>query len=353
LIRCQGDHTANTSRMLYGESGSSLHTAFKNSQGGINILARKLRVKANGMALAPAAVNFGTVNVNATSAPQTLTLTNTSSAAVALKRIFVAGIDSAQFQLTHTCGTSLDTQKSCTITARLSPLAPGARSATLVVDTAALRLTTALVGSGRATRLALSSNAPATGVKSGETVTLRWESAGVTACLASGDWSGAKPVNGSESSGVQVGSATNPTRTFRLDCTQEGGGALSSVVTVPVAPAFEIAPASIAFGEQSTSGASVGRPVVITNRSSVPLGAPVLTLDGVDAAMFSQTSNCPNLLAPNQSCTVTITLRPTASGARSALVVVSGRLCTAGRVSESQLTSPSTQRFSADNGHIY
>jgi len=352
-IGCQGDHNANTSRMLYGENAATSHTAFKNSANGINVFARTLRVTANGVTLSPAAINFGTVNVNSTSAPQVLTLTNTGSAAVELRRIFAAGADSGQFLVTHNCGTSLAAQGSCAVTVRLSPLAAGARAATLVVDTSALRLTSMMSATGRATRLVLSSNASTAGVKSGETVTLSWESTGLASCSASGDWSGVKPVNGSERSGVLVGSAVTTSRTFRLECIQEGGGALTSAVTVGVAAALEIAPATLAFGDLTTGATSTVRAVVITNRSVVAFGAPVVSLDGVDAAMFSQTSNCPNLLAPGQTCTVSIAFRPTAAGARAARVVVSGRLNTDGRLSEGQVTSPSTQRFFADNGHIY
>ena len=352
-IGCQGDHAANTARMLYGENGSPPYTAFKNSANGINVLARKLRVTANGVTLSPAAVSFGTVNVNSTSSPQVLTLTNTSTAAVELKRIFVAGVDSAQFQVTHNCGTSIAAQASCAVTVRLSPLSAGGRSATLVVDAAALRLSAALTATGRAARLVLSSNAPATGVKSGESVTLTWESAGVTSCSASGDWSGTKSVNGSERSGVLVGNAAATNRIFRIECAQDGGGTLTSSVTVPVAPALEIAPATIVFGEQANATVSSARTVVVTNRSAVSFGAPVVSLDGVDAAMFSQTSNCPNLLAPGQSCAIAVAFRPNAAGARAARVVVSGRLTTDGRLGEGQVTSPSTQRFFADNGHIY
>ncbi|MFM8517604.1 MAG: choice-of-anchor D domain-containing protein, partial [Nevskiaceae bacterium] len=352
-IGCQGDHNANTSRMLYGENATTVHTSFKNSANGINVFARKLRVTANGVTLSPAAINFGTVEVNSTSAPQVLTLTNTGSAAVELRRVFAAGFDSAQFVVTHNCGNSLAAQASCTVTVRLSPLAAGVRSATLVVDTSASRLTSALSSTGRTTRLVLSSDAPATGVKSGETVTLSWESTGLASCTASGDWSGVKPVAGSERSGVLVGNAIATSRTFRLECIQEGGGALTSAVTVPVAAALEIAPATLAFGDLTTGATSTARAVVITNRSVVAFGAPVVSLDGVDAAMFSQTSNCPNLLAPGQTCTVSIAFRPTAAGARAARVVVSGRLNTDGRLSEGQVTSPSTQRFFADNGHIY
>jgi sugar lactone lactonase YvrE len=352
-IGCEGDHNANTARMLYGENGRSEHSGFKNTANGINVFVRKLRVTANGLSLSTGGLVFGTTNVNAASAPQSITLTNTGAEAVPIKRIFVAGTDSAQFRVTHDCGASLAPRISCTANVIFLPLLDGARQATFVVDTAALRLTAALSGSARVTRLSLTSNAPAAGVKSGEAIILNWDSVGVTSCLASGDWSGAKPLRGSEGSGPLIGTASAATRTFRLDCAQEGGGSLSSVLNVPVAPALEVAPATLAFGDVASGTLSSSRAVVITNRSTLALGAPVVTIDGVDAAMFTQSSNCGNFIAPGAACTVSLQFRPGATGARTARVVVTGRLTTDGRLLETQLTSPSTQRFFADNGHIY
>ncbi|NDE00551.1 MAG: choice-of-anchor D domain-containing protein, partial [Gammaproteobacteria bacterium] len=352
-IGCEGDHNANTTRMLYGESGRSEHSGFKNTANGINVFVRKLRVTANGVGLSSSALNFGTTNVNATSAAQSITLTNSANAAVEIKRVFVAGADSAQFLVTHNCPSSLAAQASCVANVRFAPLLEGVRQATLVVDSSALRLTASLSGTARVTRVSLTSTAAATGVKSGEAITLTWDSVGVTSCTASGDWSGAKPVRGSESSGPLVGTAGTTARSFRLDCVQEGGGTLTSVLSVPVAPALEVAPTSLAFGDVASGTTSSARSVVITNRSTLALGAPVITLDGVDAAMFTQSSNCGNFIAPGAACTVSLQFRPGATGARTARVVVTGRLTTDGRLLETQLTSPSTQRFFADNGHIY
>ncbi|MBU6377761.1 MAG: choice-of-anchor D domain-containing protein [Gammaproteobacteria bacterium] len=39
-IGCEGDHTANTQRMLYGEAGIGDHRALKNTRGGINVFVR-------------------------------------------------------------------------------------------------------------------------------------------------------------------------------------------------------------------------------------------------------------------------------------------------------------------------
>jgi len=71
--------------------------------------------------------------------------------------------------------------------------------------------------------------ASATQVDSGATVTLTWSSDGATGCSASGGWSGARGLSGSETS-----AALGATTTFSLACTGAGGTTTQSV-TVTVA----------------------------------------------------------------------------------------------------------------------
>ena len=67
-----------------------------------------------------------------------------------------------------------------------------------------------------------------TTVKSGASTALTWSSTNATACTASGGWSGAKPVSGSQSSGALTAS-----KTYTLTCTGPGGSATqSATVTV-------------------------------------------------------------------------------------------------------------------------
>jgi pectate lyase len=58
-------------------------------------------------------------------------------------------------------------------------------------------------------------------VNPGENTVLTWSTAHATACTASGDWSGAKPLNG-----YQVFTPTSP-KTFTLTCTGPGGTTVS------------------------------------------------------------------------------------------------------------------------------
>lgn len=60
-------------------------------------------------------------------------------------------------------------------------------------------------------------------VRRGSTITLSWSSTDASSCFASGNWSGAKPVAGSQS--IVINSAV----TFTLTCSGDGGSASDSV----------------------------------------------------------------------------------------------------------------------------
>jgi hypothetical protein len=66
--------------------------------------------------------------------------------------------------------------------------------------------------------------ASSTSVQTGGSVTLTWSSTDTTSCVASGGWSGSRPVSGSASVGP-----LNAPATYVLTCTGDGGSAMASV----------------------------------------------------------------------------------------------------------------------------
>lgn len=82
--------------------------------------------------------------------------------------------------------------------------------------------------------------------------TLSWSATNVTSCIASGDWSGAKSITGS-----QTINALNTSAIFRLTCSGPGGSAIDSV-NVIVSPLsapvinFTASPTSIVQGGSTT-----------------------------------------------------------------------------------------------------
>jgi hypothetical protein len=107
----------------------------------------------------PTSLTFGSVVVGSTSAAQTVTITNTGTAAAAISGISAG----APFAQTNTCGGSVAAGGSCTASVTFKPTSNGSASASLTVSSNATdpTLTVALSGTGTGgapTNLAL--NAP-------------------------------------------------------------------------------------------------------------------------------------------------------------------------------------------------
>jgi hypothetical protein len=100
------------------------------------------------VALSPASLTFGTQFVQTTSAPQTITLTNSGKAALAITNLTASG----DFAQTNTCGTSVAAGGSCSINVSFTPTLAGQRSGTVtIVDNAANSpQTVSLTGTGQA-----------------------------------------------------------------------------------------------------------------------------------------------------------------------------------------------------------
>jgi sugar lactone lactonase YvrE len=102
------------------------------------------------ISLSPNSGTFGNVATGGTSASQTFTLTNTTSAAVTGLSIPKTTTPADFSVLTNNCTATLAANASCTLSVAFSPTATGARSATLTVTdaNAADSASTALSGTG-------------------------------------------------------------------------------------------------------------------------------------------------------------------------------------------------------------
>jgi hypothetical protein len=119
--------------------------------------------------LAPSLVAFGNTAVGSPSAPQTVTLNNTSSAALTISGITITGPQSSEFKETNTCGTGIAAGANCTIAITFTPAAVGSGSATVnVADNAAHGLhAVGLRGTG--VSLGLGASSPSATVPAGQT----------------------------------------------------------------------------------------------------------------------------------------------------------------------------------------
>jgi hypothetical protein len=77
---------------------------------------------------------FAPQGVGTTSAPQTITLTNTGNLILKLSSIGVVGTNATDFAQTNTCGATLNAGASCPIKVTFTPTAQGSRNAGLAIS---------------------------------------------------------------------------------------------------------------------------------------------------------------------------------------------------------------------------
>ncbi len=81
------------------------------------------------VSLSASSINFGTEAVGKTSAPNTLTLTNTAQTTLSIQSITITGANGGDFAQTNTCGAAVAGGATCTISVTFTPTRKGSRSA--------------------------------------------------------------------------------------------------------------------------------------------------------------------------------------------------------------------------------
>jgi uncharacterized repeat protein (TIGR03803 family) len=98
-----------------------------------------------------------------------------------------------------------------------------------------------------------------------------------------------------------------------------GCGVVYEVIREPL---VAFSPTSLSFGNQTVGIGSSPLVTSLTNSGSLPLTLTSIQITGADSGDFGQTNNCPSSLQPNNSCTISVTFTPIATGSRSAAVSV-------------------------------
>jgi hypothetical protein len=86
----------------------------------------------NGIILNPTGLIFQSLNVGATSLPQTVTLT-TGDSSVPINSVVIGGVNPGDFGQTTTCGASVPSGTQCTFSVTFGPTAVGLRKGTLII----------------------------------------------------------------------------------------------------------------------------------------------------------------------------------------------------------------------------
>ncbi len=290
--------------------------------------------------LTPLASDFGSVAIGS-SQTRLLTLTSTGTTAIS-----ITGADSSSpvFTLSsQTCGTTLAEGDSCTYTIAYTPTAAGAASSTFAVTDTAGTQSSALSGTGlpagSLTIAPTMQQFPASAV--GTTSAVQTSTISNTTTqpiyLSSGsltdttDFAQSDTCNGL----IAAGSTCTVVFTFMPKTT----GALNSKynihnlntpasalsVTLSAngtgAPVATLSPATLTFSATVNAPAS-NQTVTLSNSGNAALSIGSVTLGGTNPGSFSIVSQtCAATLAPNSSCTVTISFTQTAVGTANATLI--------------------------------
>ncbi len=96
------------------------------------------------------------------------------------------------------------------------------------------------------------------------------------------------------------------------------GNSPQSIVLTGAGSAFSLSPAGLTFASQTVGTSSPSMSVTLTNAGSATVNLWQIAILGADAGDFSETTTCGATLAASANCSVNVTFKPTATGARTA-----------------------------------
>lgn len=290
--------------------------------------------------LSPTSLTFGNQNVGTTSGAQNVTLSNTGTATLNITGITASGDFAVQ---SSTCGASLTAGSNCTISVTFTPTQTGPRSGTLsVTDNApGSPQTGSLTGTGVAPAVMLKPTSltfvtqvigkpsPAQNVilTNTGTGTLTISSITVTGTNAP-DFSQTNTCGTSVAPGATctISVVFDPTgkntRTASVSIVDNAAGSPQSILLSGLGTFVKLVPNKLKFGNQMVGTQSGVLKTGVTNTSTSTLNITSIKVTGTNKGDFSQTNNCGTSLAPGKLCTVSVTFKPTAKGARSANVSI-------------------------------
>ena len=287
------------------------------------------------VSLAPSSLTFGSQTINTTSAPQTVTLTNTGGATLTFSSIGITGADASDFaEKTNTCGPTLAPNDSCQVSVTFTPGTTGNLSAAVSITDNAPRSpqTVSLAGMGTAAVASLSPlNLPFPNqyVKNADlpkTVTLTNTGTATLAitnvAINSADFSivsgqttcGSSLAAGSSCSiGVSFDPTATGTRTGTLSVTDNAAGSPQTVTLTGIGQDFAVAPSGSATASVAP-GQTANYTIAIT-----PYGGfnqtVTLSCSGAPAQSACSLSSSSVALNGSTPASVTVTVTTAASTA--------------------------------------
>jgi uncharacterized repeat protein (TIGR01451 family) len=300
------------------------------------------------LSLAPASLTFNDQKVGTSSQAQSVALTNTGGAGLTINSI----VPSGDFLEADSCGTSLAAGAGCSINVTFLPTATGTRTGTITVTSNAqgsphtIKLTGNGISRGPAVGLTCTSGGPAASACTGLTFAAQAvgttsgaqavaltnvgnDTLNITSIAASGDFTASNScgvtlaASASCAISVTFTPTTTGTRSGSLVIKDNTGDSPQSIsltgTGTPSGPAASISATALPFGSQMVGTTSNTQLVTVTN----PGNATLTFLSIRASGDFSETDTCANGVAPNASCTLSVSFTPTAAGPRAGAITIS------------------------------
>jgi hypothetical protein len=293
---------------------------------------------AGAVVLTPVTVSFPTTTVNATSAAQNITISNTGGTSVNFGTAAAAG----DFRISaNTCAATLATNTGCTVAIVFAPAASGSRTGSFTITSGTDTLTASLSGSGvlpatdalapaslafAPQQLGTSTTAQRVTLTNTGDVALTL----ISAQIASGDFVVVNSCGNSLAAHSicsmdvifqpkSVGPASGALTV--LDQYRSQSIALSGTGVAP--PGVSLSPLfGMSFPPTGVALSSAPQTVTLTNNGGLPLSIATVAISG-DFAIVSGSNTCGSTLAVDDACTMQIVFRPTAGGARTGSLTIS------------------------------
>jgi hypothetical protein len=312
---------------------------------------QSVSLRGNGVApgpavtIQPSTIAFGNQAIGVTTAPQSVTLTNSGSVPLTLNSVTITGGDAASYAIVsggnNPCpigGGIVAANTACTVSVDFSPQSVGSKSANLQFSDnfSGSPQTVALTGTGNATPVITISpqnldfgtqtvgivSAPQTvALKNVGQALLSVNSIAVVGAnpgdFTAGQCAPVLAVNASCLVSVTMNPQASGPRSASLSISDNASGSPQGVPLSgqAVLAGVSISPTSINFASQLAGTSSpTPTPVTVTNPGPGALAISRINLSGTNATDFAQSNNCLPSVPASGSCSIQVTFAPQPGG---------------------------------------
>ena len=294
------------------------------------------------IAFSPTSLSFGNQALNTTSATKTIKLSNNTGLKLTISKIAA----SANFSQINSCGTGGAAGGTCVIAVTFTPTAIGTLNGTVTITDSATGSpqTVPLSGVGVAASVAFTPTSltfadQVVGTSSPSNVVMLTNSGTAPLTINSitlsgantGDYSQTNTCGGSVAAGASCSISTvfTPTvagvRSASISVSDSAGSSPQTVslTGTGVAPTVSLSPGSLTFANQAVGTSGPVIVLTLSNPGNATLTISSIGVSGTNSGDFTQANTCGTSLAEGTSCSISVMFTPLAAGTRQATISVS------------------------------